>query len=82
MSTYNPDTQPFDLKMSNLPALGCNAERAALIDVADKVDFSKRILLQHKVKAFTAADVVRLTEIILARIDAGKAAQGAGHDAV
>lgn len=80
MSTYNPDTQPFDLKLSNLPALGCNAERAALIDVADTVDFSKRILLQHKVKAFTAADVIRLTEIILARIDANKAAQGAADE--
>lgn len=76
MSNYNPDTQPFDLKLAALPKFGTEAERAALVDVSDTLDFAKRILLQHKVKNFTAADVVRVTEVILSRIDANRAAKG------
>jgi hypothetical protein len=79
MTNYNPDTEPFDLKLSNLPAIGAEAERAALIDVADTIDFAKRILLQHRVKAFTAADVIRVTEIILERIDMERG-KGAEND--
>lgn len=69
---YNPDTEPFDLKLSHLPVTA--PERSALIDVADTIDFAKRILLQHRVKAFTAADVIRVSEIILSRIDQIRAA--------
>jgi len=39
----------------------------ALIDVNDTVEFSKKILLSNKVQNFTAADVVALTGLILAR---------------
>jgi hypothetical protein len=77
MNQYNPDTQPFDLALSNLPPFGREAERAALIDVSDTVDFAKRILLQHRVKNFTAADVVRLAEMIMSRSDFN-AAKGNG----
>jgi len=79
MTQYNPDTQPFDLALSNLPPFGNDAERAALISVFDTVDFSKRILLQLRVKNFTAADVVRVAEMIMQRRDVIKAAMGDGH---
>lgn len=76
MSNYNPDTQPFDLALSNIPKLGFEAERSALIDVADTIDFAKRILLQHRVKNFTAADVVQVAEMILKRRDIINSARG------
>jgi hypothetical protein len=82
MSNYNPDTDPFEVKLRTLPAFGYDAERAALVDVADTIDFAKRILLQHKVKAFTAADVVRVAELVLQRIDMAKAQQGAGNGSI
>lgn len=80
MSIYDPDSQPFDLKLSNLPNFGAEAERSAMVDVCDSVDFAKRILLQLKVKNFTAADVVRVSELILQRIDAERAAKAGGRD--
>lgn len=76
MSHYNPDTQPFDLALSNLPQFGNEAERAALIHTYDTVDFAKRILLQLRVKNFTAADVVSLAGIIMQRRDIIKAEIG------
>lgn len=39
----------------------------ALIDANDTVEFAKKILLNNKVQNFTAADVVALTGIIMAR---------------
>lgn len=69
MSNYNPDTQPFELALSNLPPFGAERERAALVDVADTIDFAKRILLQHKVKNFTAADVIAVAQMIIAQRD-------------
>ena len=66
MTTYNPDTQPFELALSNI-APGHEVERDSLIDVADTIDFAKRILLQCRVKNFTAADVIRVAEMIMER---------------
>jgi hypothetical protein len=78
----HPDTDPFEVKLRSLPAVGAEAERQALVDIADTIDFAKRILLQHKVKAFTAADVVRVAELVMKRRDmilAGQS-QGVGDD--
>jgi hypothetical protein len=38
---------------------------AALVNVNDTVEFAKRILLNNKIQQFTAAEVVKLTEIII-----------------
>lgn len=69
MSTYDPDAQPFELALSNLPKFGDDIERHALVEVSDDIDFAKRILLQHKVKSFTAADVIVVAQMIQARRD-------------
>ena len=61
----NPDSNPFDLAMDAHAATGSMAE--SLMDVATSVDMAKRILLQHRVKEFTGADVVALTALILER---------------
>ena len=65
--SYDPDTQPFELAFSNLPFSAPESLRIALVDVEGHVDMAKRILLQHKVKNFLAADVVRVAEMIMAR---------------
>lgn len=76
----HPDTDPFEVKLRNLPTIGSDAERQALVDISDTIDFAKRILLQHKVKAFTAADVVRVAELVLQRRDMIKANSEQGQD--
>jgi hypothetical protein len=38
---------------------------AALVSVNDTVDFAKKILLNNKIQQFTAAEVVKLTEIVM-----------------
>ncbi len=78
MSSYNPDTNPFDFKMSNLPQFGADIERQALANVADDIDFAKRMLLQHKVKSFTAADVIEVARMIQQQRAALEANRGKG----
>ena len=65
--SYNPDTQPFELALSNLGPLATPVIRGSLVDVSDTIDFAKRILLQHKVKNFTAHDVVEVARMIMQR---------------
>ena len=65
MSNMNPEMQPFDIALRNLPINAPVGTRDALVDVADTIDFAKRILLQHKVKTFSASDVVAVAKMIL-----------------
>lgn len=65
--SYNPDTQPFELALSNLGHLAPSEIRGSLVDVSDTIDFAKRILLQHKVKNFTAHDVIEVAQMIMNR---------------
>jgi hypothetical protein len=78
MSNFNPDTQPFELRLSTLPQFGCDAERAALVTVSDSIGFAKSILLQHKVKAFTGADVTAVAALILERLREERSHQQGG----
>lgn len=61
----SPDTHPFDLALRNLR--GAGHFRDALVEVGDTVDMAKKILLQSRVRDFTGADVVALTQMILER---------------
>ena len=67
MEDYSPESMPFDKAYSALPTLTKPSVRGALVDVCDTVDMAKRILMQNRVRQFTAADVVELTRIILER---------------
>lgn len=70
MSQYNPDTQPFDAAYHSLPLSTPVEIRDALIEVSDTIDFAKKILLQHRVKAFLASDVIDVARMILQRREA------------
>lgn len=82
MSNLNPDMQPFDIALQNLSFAAPAGTREALVDVADTIDFAKRILLQHKVKTFTASDVIAVAQMILDRRNAitNKLQEGVGDE--
>lgn len=64
----HPDTNPFDLAYRNICKVSTPPTvLQSLVDVADTVDMAKRILLQNRVRQFTATDVVALTALILDR---------------
>ena len=65
--SYDPDTQPFDLAYSHLPFGTDDDIRGSLVDVADTIDMAKRILLQYKVRNFSATDVISVAQMIVAR---------------
>lgn len=65
--SYNPDTQPFELALSNLPFSTPEEIRGSLVDVSDTIDMAKRILLQHKVRNFSATDVIMVAQMIVER---------------
>jgi hypothetical protein len=55
---------PFEIALSGV--LRTNQDyHEALVNVNDTVEFAKKILLNNKVQNFTAADVVKLTELIM-----------------
>lgn len=60
-----PDTHPFEVALKNIR--GAGHFRDALVEVCDTVDMAKKILLQSRVRDFTGADVVALTQMILQR---------------
>ena len=62
--TFNPDTEPFDLKLSNLPPFA-EHHRGALVMINDNIDFAKKMLLQNRVRDFSAADVIEVAKMIL-----------------
>jgi hypothetical protein len=77
---YSPDTQPFELALSSLSENHPPAFRDSLVYVSDTIEFAKRILLQHKVKNFTASDVIEVAQMIIDRRAALEQKQsGVGH---
>ena len=58
------DTDTFESKLGTIPASN-DRERAALVDVCDTIGFAKLMLLQHRVRDFHAADVIRVVELIM-----------------
>ncbi len=66
----NIDTTPFDTSIEvnrHHMAFSCPAMLDSLIQVNDTVDFAKKILLQNRVRDFSATDVLTLTKLILER---------------
>ncbi len=61
----NPDTHPFDLALKNLR--GESHWHDALVQVGDSLDMAKKMLLQSRVRDFTGADVVAVTQLIMQR---------------
>lgn len=62
---HNPETEPFELKLSNLPPTAPDYLRDALVHVNENVDFAKRILLQNRVRDFSASDVIEVAKMIV-----------------
>ena len=58
------DTDTFESKLRSLPSSNYH-ERAALVDVCDTIGFAKLMLLQHRVRDFQAADVIRVVELVI-----------------
>ena len=61
----NPDTHPFDFALKNLR--GESHWHDALVQVGDSLDMAKKMLLQSRVRDFTGADVVAVTQLIMQR---------------
>lgn len=61
----NQDAYPFDaaLEVNKVP----HQIHSALVEVCDTVDMAKKILLQNRVRDFTAKDVIALTQMIFER---------------
>jgi hypothetical protein len=58
------DTDTFESKLNTIPPRN-DRERAALVDVCDTIGFAKLMLLQHRVRDFQAADVIRVVELVM-----------------
>jgi len=58
------DTDTFESKLNTIP-LSNYRERAALVDICDTIGFAKLMLLQHRVRDFQAADVIRVVELVM-----------------
>lgn len=67
MDDLSPDSKPFDKALEQSPYPIHPHMHAALVDVNDSVDMAKRILLQNRVRDFSAADVVALALGIVQR---------------
>lgn len=61
----SPDTHPFDAALNHARLSG--HWRDALVQVGDTLDMAKKMLLQSRVRDFTGADVVAVTQMILQR---------------
>lgn len=66
MDDLSPESMPFDTALKSI-SISHHYMRGALIDAGDSVDMAKRILLQHRVRNFSAEDVVRLAIAIMER---------------
>jgi uncharacterized protein YvpB len=65
VTKMNIDTHPFDAALKNMRGDGHWHE--ALVQVGDTLDMAKKMLLQSRVRDFTGADVVAVTQLILQR---------------
>jgi len=62
----------FNAELSRIDSSTNPEKIKSMLDVSLAVDMSKRCLLQHKVQNFTAADVITLAELMLARESGAK----------
>ena len=62
MQEISHESLSFDTALQEFPQ---GEYRDALIHVNNTVDMAKRMLLQNRVKQFSASDVVQLVRIIL-----------------
>lgn len=62
--TFHPEHEPFELKLSNLPP-SADHHRGTLVLINDNIDFAKRMLLQNRVRDFSASDVIEVAKMIL-----------------
>ena len=60
----SPATKPFQTRAQQLEDAFSDISRPAAHAVHDYVDLAKRSLLEHRVRDFTAADVVALAGIM------------------
>lgn len=60
----SPSTKPFQAKLQQLSNVFHGVSIPVANAVHDYVDLAKRSLLEHRVRDFTAADVVALAEIM------------------
>jgi hypothetical protein len=63
----SPSSRPFQAKLDVLRSHHLRATAQASLAVFDFVDVAKRMLLELKVRDFTAADVVALAALIESR---------------
>lgn len=60
----SPSNKPFKTRVQQLDDDFSEINAAAALAVHDYVDLAKRSLLEHRVREFTAADVVALAAIM------------------
>lgn len=60
----SPSTKPFHSRVQQLDQVISGVSAFAAHTVHDYVDLAKRSLLEHRVRDFTAADVVALAAIM------------------
>lgn len=63
--SLSPDSLPFDSAMERYKAQGNLKRFEALNEAAQILDLSKRMLIQQRVKDFTANDVVELSKLVM-----------------
>ena len=63
--SYDPDTQPFDQALALIERTRFGTEYESLTDVSEAIDMAKRMLLQHKVRNFSATDVIVVAQMIV-----------------
>lgn len=60
----SPSSKPFQARVQQLDAVIHDVSTSAAHAVHDYVDLAKRSLLEHRVRDFTAADVVALAALM------------------
>jgi hypothetical protein len=61
---FSPSAKPFQARIQQLDAVFHGVDTRVANAVHDYVDLAKRSLLEHRVRDFTAADVVALAAIM------------------
>lgn len=76
----SPSTKPFQAKLQQLSSVFHDVSIPAANAVHDYVDLAKRSLLEHRVRDFTASDVVALAAIMEQRDRDTRAVIAGGAD--
>jgi len=70
--SLSPDNLPFDSAMERFKEGGNLRRFEALNEAAQILDLSKRMLIQQRVKDFTANDVIEMSKLVM-ELEARKA---------